>query len=417
MHMSTKLLNLTYQSSRESISARDEDQLLYLLASVKRPQIDSADYLPRNLALIIDCSTSMKGDRLNSVKSAAVAIVEGIGPEDKISLVSFNDRAEVIYPSNTVQTKNTLISQINSMSASGGTEIYQGLEKGYNEIRKSRLDSYSNHMILLTDGRTYGDTRECLNLANEAADRGIDINAFGIGADWNDAFLDKLVAISGSQAIYIEKPSQAMGHLRDVIEGLGVVFAANFRLIDDFPENVTLLSVFKISPYAQHFTPDGLDIRLGSLEADYPLTILLEIQIQVVSSSENFQIPINLLTDIPSKHIKNYAIGIEFDLPVVERSDPLDPPAQVVEAVRALNLYRMNERIWRDIEGGDIPLATRRLHQFSTRLLEAGHAELAGQVQLETERLKVMGAYSESVRKRLKYGTRALITQNLGTDS
>jgi Ca-activated chloride channel family protein len=359
----------------------------------------------------------MKGARLNSVKSAAAAIVKGIGPEDKISIVPFSDRAEVIFPANTVQNKNTIISQINSMSASGGTEIYQGLEKGYNEIRKSRLDSYTNHMILLTDGRTYGDTKECLNLASEAADRGIDINAFGIGADWNDAFLDKLVAISGSQAIYIEKPSQAMGHLQDKIEGLGVVFAANFRLIDGFPENVELLSVFKISPYAQHFTPDGLDIRLGSLEAGSPLAMLLEFQLHIHDSTESILMPIKLLADIPSKRIKNYSISVEFELPVSDEIDPIDPPVQVVEAVRALNLFRMNERIWRDIEEGDIPLATRRLHQFSTRLLEAGHVELAEQVLLETERLKVVGAYSESVRKRLKYGTRALITQNLNIDS
>ena len=415
--MSTKLLDLAYQSSRESISTRDEDQLLYLLVSVQRPQVDSAEYLPRNLSLIIDCSTSMKGDRLNNVKSAAAAIVEGIGPEDKISIVPFSDRAEVIYPANTVQNKNALISQINSMRASGGTEIYQGLEKGYNEIRKSRLDSYTNHMILLTDGRTYGDTKECLSLASEAADKGIDINAFGIGADWNDAFLDKLVAISGSQAIYIEKPSHAMGHLQDKIEGLGVVFAANFRLIDGFPEDVELQSVFKISPYAQHFTPDGLDIRLGSLEAGSPLAMLLEFQLHIHDSTESFLMPIKMLADIPSKRIKNYSISVEFELPVSDEIDPIDPPVQVVEAVRALNLFRMNERIWRDIEGGDIPLATRRLHQFSTRLLEAGHVELAEQVQLETERLKLMGAYSESVRKRLKYGTRALITQNLINDS
>ena len=91
--MSSKLLELTHQSSRESISARDENQLLYLLVSVQRPQIDSAEYLPRNLSLIIDCSTSMKGDRLNNVKRAAAAIVEGIGPEDKISVVPFSDRA------------------------------------------------------------------------------------------------------------------------------------------------------------------------------------------------------------------------------------------------------------------------------------------------------------------------------------
>jgi len=41
---------------------------------------------------------------------------------------------------------------------------------------------------------------------------------------------------------------------------------------------------------------------------------------------------------------------------------------------------------------------------------------LAEQVQIETERMKIMGAFSETVRKRLKFGTRALITQNLSID-
>ncbi len=415
--MSTDLLDLTIHGSRESIAALDEDQLLYLLLYVRPPKESDESYLPRNLSLIIDCSTSMKGERLSNVKAAAAAIVEGISPDDKLSLIAFSDRAEAIRPARSVKNKASLISKINSMSASGGTEIFQGLEKGYNEIRKSRLDSFSNHMILLTDGQTYGDTKECLKLAAAAADKGIDITAFGIGADWNDAFLDKLVGLSGSQAIYIENPAHAMGHLQDKIKGLGVVFASCLRLIDEFPVGVELVSAFKIAPYAQHFTPDGLDIRLGAVEAGSPLAILLEFQVRVQDSGDSFRLPVRFRTDVPSRNIKEHSINIEFEIPIRSATNPIDPPEEVVEAVRVLNLYRMNERIWRDIEGGDIPLATKRLHQFSTRLLEAGHADLAEQVELETERLKLMGAYSETIRKRLKYGTRTLITQTINFNS
>ena len=353
----------------------------------------------------------MKGDRLSNVKNAAAAIVESIGPDDKISVISFSDRAEVVSPASPVKQKKTLISQINSIQAAGGTEILQGLEAGFKEIRKSNLDSYTNHMILLTDGHTYGDTKECLNLAHDAAEEGVDITAFGIGNDWNDAFLDKLVNYSGSQSIYIERPSQAMGYLQDKIKGLGVIFASTFRLVDVFPDGVELLSAFKVAPYAQLFVPDGLDIRLGAIVAEKPLVLLLEFLVDVHKSDDVFHLPVKFLSDIPSKRVRDYPVEFVFEIPTSREEDPMNPPEQLIEAVRALNLYRMNERIWHDIEGGDIPQATKRLQRLSTRLLEAGHSDLALQAQLETERLKTMEAWSESARKQFTFGTRSLITQ------
>ncbi|HET6446427.1 MAG TPA: VWA domain-containing protein [candidate division Zixibacteria bacterium] len=409
--MATNLLALTIQSSRETIASSDDGQLLYLLVDVNPPREDSIAHLPRNLSLIVDSSTSMKGDRLSSVKNAAAAIIEGISPDDKISVISFSDRAQVVLPASPVEQKKTLISQINSIRADGGTEIFQGLEAGFKEIRKSNLDSYTNHMILLTDGHTYGDTKQCLNLARDAAEQGVDITAFGIGNDWNDAFLDKLVVFSGSQSIYIEKPSQAMGYLQDKIKGLGVIFASTFRLVDDFPDGVELLSAFKVAPYAQLFVPDGLDIRLGAIEAETPLVLLLEFLVEVDKSEDVFHLPVNFLSDIPSKRARDYPLELVFEIPTSGEEAPMNPPEQLIEAVRALNLYRMNERIWRDIEGGDIPQATMRLQRLSTRLLEAGHSDLALQAQIETERLKAMEAWSESARKQFKFGTRSLITQ------
>jgi Ca-activated chloride channel family protein len=415
--MTEDLLAINIQSSRESIAALEGEQLLYLLVNVDPPKKSTIQYFPRNLSLIIDCSTSMKGERLANVKNAAGMIIDNINSDDVISVVAFSDRAEIVRPAGVVKNKAAAISNINGIRASGGTEIFQGLEAAHKEIRKSPLDSFNSHIILLTDGNTYGDTKECLQLARDAAVDGIDISAFGIGHDWNAAFLDKLVALSGSQSFFVEKPSQVMGYLQDRIRGLGAVYASSFRLVHDFPSGVELLTVFKIAPYAQQFVPDGLDIRLGAIEADSPLAVLLEFQIEAQNPDNSFHLPIRFLSDIPSRHIRSLSSDHELEFPVSAENSPIEPPSQLAEAVKALNLYRMNERIWQDIEEGDIPSATRRLERFNSRLLEAGHLDLAEQFELETSRLRSRGDLPESARLRLRFGTRSLITQTIRLES
>ena len=46
---------------------------------------------PVNFAMVIDCSGSMRGWRLEAAKSAAVGIAEALNGNDRLSLVSFDD--------------------------------------------------------------------------------------------------------------------------------------------------------------------------------------------------------------------------------------------------------------------------------------------------------------------------------------
>jgi Ca-activated chloride channel family protein len=340
-------------------------------------------------------------------------IVDRVGPDDIISVIAFSDRAQLIRPASPLKSKATLISQINEIRAVGGTEIYQGLEAGLAEIRRSNLGSFNNHMILLTDGHTYGDARECMELAREAAVMGIDISAFGIGSDWNDTFLDKLVAMSGSQSVYVENPSQVFGHLQERIRELGVVYASSLRLISDFPPGIALLSAFKVAPYAQHLVPNGSEIRLGSVEAESTLAVLLEFEIEIQETEKKFRLPLRFVADISSEQKKDYSFDSNFDLVINDDKNTVDPPAKLVKAVRALNFYRMNERIWHDIEVGELTGATKRLQRLNTRLIESGHTALAAKVAEETERLDSNSSWNETSRKRLKYGTRSLVAQTL----
>lgn len=58
---------------------------------------------------------------------------------------------------------------------------------------------------MITDGHTYGDEQNCIDLAAQAREDGVAINALGIGDEWNDIFLDKIAGLSGGNAVYVSR--------------------------------------------------------------------------------------------------------------------------------------------------------------------------------------------------------------------
>lgn len=410
---SSNPLEVNVLATRDTIGALDTTQLLYLLVDVRPPTVQHTNHLPLNLCLVIDRSTSMRGDRLDRVKTAASLVIETLGAKDVISIITFSDRAEVVLPASYIQHKATLISQVHSVIASGGTEIYQGLTAGVRELRKASLSHHTNHLILLTDGHTYGDAENCLRLASDIAVEGIGVSAFGIGPEWNDYFLDRLVAPSGGQSAYIEQPAQIIDYLKNRINGLGAVYANNLRLQADFPMGVSLKYGLKITPYAQPLPLDNKLLKLGAIEGQSPLSFLLEFAIEPQLPGRQLTLPVTLLANIPSNHLYDYTIHREHKVTVTTQDESLEPPAPLVDAVRVLNLYRMNEKVWDEVEAGQLQAATERLRRLTTRLLESGHSRLAQQAYAETERLATMGTLSLEGRKKLKYGTRSLLSRTI----
>ncbi|MEZ4643069.1 MAG: VWA domain-containing protein [Chloroflexota bacterium] len=404
-------LRLDIQGSRDKIGMMETPQLIYLLVEVHPPQQKKDARLPLNLCLVIDRSTSMQGERLNRVKAAVDLILDQLGPDDVISLVSFSDRAEVIFPAGSVENKRPLLSKIQGMIASGGTEIYQGLSAGVAMMRTVSLANHTNHLILLTDGHTYGDADLCLQLAQQTAKESIGITAFGIGHEWNDQFLDRLVSPSGGQSGYIDDPQQIIEYLQTCIHGLGNIYARNVRLLLDFPQAIHLRYGFKLAPYAQPLSIHTREIQLGDIEGRKPLSFLLEISVDPQPVETRVKIPIQLIADIPGQKSGETTFKDQFQLYVLAEAPDSSPPEVLLRAVRMLNMYRLNEKVWEDLEAGQVDMATRRMRHLTTRFLEAGQTQLAQQANLEAERLAQMGTLSTEGRKTLKFGTRALINQ------
>lgn len=406
-------LTVNIQASKDELSPSEAIQLIYLLIEILPPAANSKSHQPLNLSLVIDRSTSMNGDRLNHVKSALEILIEKLAPDDAISIISFSDRAEIVVPSQPANNKKALLAKIRGIFTSGGTEIYQGLSASVQQLRQVSISKHINHLILLTDGHTYGDADQCWQLAQQSARQNIGFSAFGIGAEWNDQFLDKLVAPSGGQSQYIEAPSQIIDYLQERIKGLNNVYARNLRLSLDFPASVTSQFGFKLSPFAQPLTLNQQEAKLGNLESRLPLSFLLEMRVKPQMRETRINIPLNFLADLPRQ--QNYAFKRQHRLTIVKEVIQSPPPPDLIKAVRLLSMYRVSEKVQDDVDAGHLEAATTRMRHLTTRLLEVGQTKLAQQAHAEGERLATMGALSEEGRKKLKYGTRALLKQTIAS--
>ena len=410
-------LNLTVQASRTQLSLTNTPQIIYLLLEANPPQKVEERRRPLNLCLVLDRSTSMQGARLTALKTAVGLIIEKLAPEDIISIVTFSDRGELNQPPTHVSNRNGIIAQIRQIQASGGTEIFQGLLTGVQALRQTPLNQYTNHLILLTDGHTYGDEAECLDMASRAAGQQIGLSAFGLGSEWNDDLLDRLVAFSGGQSAFIEEPEQIVNHLQKRIQGLGMVHARNVCLKNPSLDNLKLQYAFKLLPFAQPVSTTEEDIRLGNIEGKGVLSILLELTLPPQTRESRITVPLELTADFPARNIKGLTLKKQVQLVVIANPAEADLPQDLVKAVRLLNMYRMNEKVWQELEAGNVGSAATRLRHLTTRLLEAGEIKLAQQAYAETERLAAVGSLSPEGRKKLKYGTRAMIGGAIRTEN
>lgn len=397
--------------SRNVLPIIDEPQLVYTLINISPPGSEAGfENSPLNVCLVLDRSTSMQGERMDTVKNTAIELVRQLQPGDILSIVTFSDRAEVIVPADRRVDRTTFETKIQMIQTGGATEIFRGLEAGYQEIRVNYQRKYINHIVLLTDGRTYGDESNCLRIADQAAARGIGISCLGIGEEWNDAFLDNLAARTGGTCTYIARSSDIRRFLKEKILGLSRTYADNVRFDFHLGKDVELRYAFRLAPDNAPLQTTS-PIQLGNIPHGSTLSIVLEFLVPPIPPHVN-RIALasgQIVMDIPSLSSPTSVSRLRLFREVQSEPAPEPAPTGMLTALSRLTLYRIQEAASEEILRGNVDGATKYLNNLATNLFAQGHPELARSVLLEVERVQEGQSVSEEGKKRIKYGTRALL--------
>lgn len=413
----TTYFSMRVTPSKRSIRPLEEAQVLYLLAEIHAPpnakqQLDERKQ-HLNLTMIIDQSKSMDDNsRMTRVKAAAQAIISELDPNDILSIISFNDRASVIIPATQAIDKAALRGRIGMMKPQGGTEIFQGLNEGVKQNYLNHNRKYINHIILLTDGRTYGDEEACIELAKRCAQDRVTISALGIGSDWNDEFLDELVVQTGGMASYVRSVNMISDFLNEHIRSASDSFAERMTLSVVPDPDIEIEMAFQLTPHPHALKIDGEVLQLSNLPARRGLSALLQFQLPP-DMAEGYRTVARLVAsgEITTNEQKYFqAIS---DLSVEINANPAkddEPPAAIVDALSKLTLFRLQQRAQEALDAGDVEEATQRLQFLATRLFDMGQDSLGTQAILEAETVSQTRSFSsEAARKTIKYQTRSLV--------
>ena len=395
--------------SRKRLLQLDEPQVHYLLLDIE-PSQDLPEFRPPiNLSIVMDRSTSMRGQRLDQLRSAVLKILQAMGEGDSTSIIAFSDRAELIVSPDQSREMSVARARLSLLQAGGGTEIGKGLEMGMEELQRNFSKEGVNHLILLTDGRTYGDEDMCIAMAERASEQGVIVHGVGIGSDWSDRLLDDLATRSGGSVAFLETPKSIMEVLDRIYAGMGRTVASRVRLGGSIAQQVDLRSAFRLLPEPMPMG-DSLPMALGHLPREGIIRLLLEVVIHPIGPMRELTLAHFAIDgDVLGREADSLALPLDVRIAVSNEPDPDPPPEEITSALSLISLYRLQEKARHEAELGQSAQAARRLENLATQLLAGGERELARAALSEADRLAQSRRLSTEGEKILKYGTRALL--------
>lgn len=407
-------LHLEILTDKAVLPRRDEAQMLYILATAFATGLVPPTRLPIHICLVADRSTSMRGEKLEEVKRAIEFMTKQMVTGDRLSLVVFSDRARVVFSAATVANRETIISAAQALEVAGGTEIYAGLSAGLNELRASTPAGLNRHLILLTDGHTYGDEARCLDAVETASQEGIGFTIVGLGTEWNDEFLTGLAQASHGSLDFADRPDRIGIIFRDRLRHLHSLLGRDLVFTFQPEKGVRLHEAWQVSPI---ITPQGrgsqesetngsLVFGLGNVPAGEEPAILLALAIDPRTDGPETLAEITMAyRSLGTSELIRQAVAVELPL-----SDDLNPTLNrdVVSAAERVTAFRLQDRAWQAAAAGRVGEATHQLQAAATHLLNLGETGLAELAVQEARRLAQSGTTSSLSQKRIRYGTRGL---------
>jgi Ca-activated chloride channel family protein len=150
------------------------------------------------MAIVIDKSGSMGGDKIEMAKTAARQAVELLGNSDQVAVIAFDGDTYVMSEMQSAGNKGRISDEISRIDAGGGTVMYPAMERAYEMLvaTPARL----KHVIILTDGISMpGDF---LGLASTMQSARITCSTVAVGNDADKNLLEE-VARTGQGRFYI----------------------------------------------------------------------------------------------------------------------------------------------------------------------------------------------------------------------
>lgn len=256
----------------------------YLVADVAATGtvLHDRERVPVNLALAVDVSGSMEGDKLAAARATAVAVAEALSPQDRLTIVAFSDDAHLLLDACPMDTSGVTIAKaaIAKLHTIGSTNLFGGWDVAAARVMAAMeaQPRASHRVLLLTDGLAnigISDAPSLARFATDAQRHGIITSAVGIGDDYDEVLLAAMTEAGGGRV----HDATSGTEIHEVV--LGELLEGRTALVErgvvrfQLPAQATKAEV--VGPWAVEHEGGVISVLVGSLHQDQLRRVVLRV--------------------------------------------------------------------------------------------------------------------------------------------
>ena len=168
---------------------------------------DKSKVTPKRLSLVVDRSGSMSGQPLHEALKCVQHIAGCMTPQDRISVVVYDDNVNVLMPLGPVTSPDAMKRLLATVDSGGSTNLFGGWEDGAKQLEKGQ-DSSISRVILLSDGQANHGLLEQDAIeahCREWLAKGVSTTTVGVGRGFNEDLMIAMAKAGGGQQYYGQK--------------------------------------------------------------------------------------------------------------------------------------------------------------------------------------------------------------------
>lgn len=236
---------------------------------------------PLNIALVIDRSGSMSGEKLEHAKEAARKLVNGLSEQDRLAIISYGTDVTVDFGSRPVSAENRphMLSAIDGIAVNGGTNLSGGYERGLEEVKRWKSDKSINRVLLMSDGNAnIGVTYlpELERMARQGLSDGASLTSVGVGLDYNEDLMTRMANEGAGNYYFVDNFSKTATVLEQEMKGLSKTVARNASVMLTLAPGVKLQNLYGY-PFRQ--SGQTVMIPLAEFYSEQTKNILLKLSV------------------------------------------------------------------------------------------------------------------------------------------
>ena len=200
--------------------AVQQTDVLTLMLELEAPIPDvGAPRANATVVVVLDRSGSMSDGRLEAAKTALVALVDRLAPQDRLGLVTFDEEVEVVVPAGPVTDKPALKQRIADIETGGMTNLSGGLLRGIQEARRVAGPTGAT-VVLLSDGHANHGVTDPAKLEAVAQRAGVTLSTVGLGLGYDEDLLGAIARGGRGDHVFAEGVDAAGPALAAQVDGL-----------------------------------------------------------------------------------------------------------------------------------------------------------------------------------------------------